>query len=225
VSAPSVAAGPKIRLLASIAAAVLAVDVVTKVLAVAELEGREPVALLGGLVNLVLVRNPGAAWSLATGYTWVLSLIAIVIVVVLIRVARRLRSTGWAIAMGLVLGGALGNLVDRFFRSPGPLRGHVVDMVSLVRPDGTFFPVFNAADAAVCCGGVLLVLLALTGRELDGTRTPSRRSRDRDGGDDGGGNDSDDSGGGGTDRSTSDTASSDSGSSAGSDSSSSGGSE
>lgn len=212
MSAPSVAAGPKIRLLALIAAAVLAVDVVTKVLAVAELEGREPVALLGGLVNLVLVRNPGAAWSLATGYTWVLSLIAIAVVVVLIRVARRLRSTGWAIALGLVLGGALGNLVDRFFRSPGPLSGHVVDMVSLVRPDGTFFPVFNAADAAVCCGGVLLVLLSLTGRELNGTRTPSRRSRDE-------------GGGGDTDRPTSDTASPDSRgsrSSAGSDSSSGG---
>ncbi len=228
MSAPSVAAGPRIRLLALIAAAVLAVDVATKVLAVAELEGREPVALLGGLVNLVLVRNPGAAWSLATGYTWVLSLIAIAIVVVLIRVARRLRSTGWAIALGLVLGGALGNLVDRLFRSPGPLRGHVVDMVSLVRPDGTFFPVFNAADAAVCCGGALLVLLALTGRELDGTRTPSRRSRDGDGGDDAGGDGSSgtSSSGDGADRSTSDTAGSgSSGSSAGSDSSSSGGSE
>jgi signal peptidase II len=226
VSAPSVAAGPKIRLLSLIAAAVLAVDVVTKVLAVAELEGRAPVALLGGLVNLVLVRNPGAAWSLATGYTWVLSLIAIAVVVVLIRVARRLRSTGWAIALGLVLGGALGNLVDRFFRSPGPLRGHVVDMVSLVRPDGTFFPVFNAADAAVCCGGALLVLLALTGREMDGTRTPSRRSRNEGGGgDDSGG--SGDGDHGAPDRSAHGTANSDSGGSAGSDSSttSSGGSE
>jgi signal peptidase II len=191
VSAPSVAAGPKIRLLYLLAAAVLAIDIVTKVLAVAHLEDRPPVELLGGLINLVLVRNPGAAWSMATGYTWVLSLIAMTVVLVLIRVARRLRSTGWAIALGLVLGGALGNLVDRIFRAPGPLRGHVVDMVSLVEPDGSFFPVFNAADSAVCCGGVLLVLLALTGRELDGTRTPSGRSRrggdagDSDGGDSG----------------------------------------
>jgi signal peptidase II len=181
VSAPSVAVGPKVRLLSLIAAAVLAIDVVTKTVAVAELEGRDPVELFGGLVYLVLVRNPGAAWSLATGYTWVLSLIAITVVIVLIRVARRLRSTGWAIALGLVLGGALGNLMDRIFRAPGPLRGHVVDMVSLMEPDGSFFPVFNAADSAVCCGGVLLVLLALTGRELDGTRSPSRRDR---GGDD-----------------------------------------
>jgi signal peptidase II len=172
VSAPPVAVGPRVRLLSVIAVLVLAVDIATKTLAVAELEGREPAELFGGLVWLTVVRNPGAAWSMAT---WILSLIAITVVIVLIRVARRLRSTGWAVALGLVLGGAVGNLVDRVFRAPGPLRGHVVDMVSLVRPDGSFFPVFNAADSAVCCGGILLVLLALTGRELDGTRTPSRR--------------------------------------------------
>jgi signal peptidase II len=177
VSAPSVAVGPKVRLLSLIAVLVLVADITTKTLAVAELEGRDPLALFGGLVWLTVVRNPGAAWSMATGYTWILSLVAITVVVVLIRVARRLRSTGWAVALGLVLGGALGNLMDRIFRAPGPLRGHVVDMVSIVRPDGSFFPVFNAADSAVCCGGILLVLLALTGRELDGTRTPPRRRR------------------------------------------------
>jgi signal peptidase II len=180
VSAPSVAVGPRVRLLSVIAVLVLAIDIGTKTLAVAELEGREPAELFGGLVWLTVVRNPGAAWSMATGYTWILSLIAITVVIVLIRVARRLRSTGWAVALGLVLGGAVGNLVDRIFRAPGPLRGHVVDMVSIVRPDGSFFPVFNAADSAVCCGGILLVLLALTGRELDGTRTPSRRRRSSD---------------------------------------------
>lgn len=175
VSEPGIPVGQKIRLLSLIAVLVLALDVVTKSLAVALLEGRDPVELLGGAVYLVLVRNPGAAWSLATGYTWVLSLIAIAVVVVIIRAARRLRSTGWAIALGLVLGGALGNLSDRIFRSPGPLRGHVVDMVSVFAPDGSAFPVFNAADSAVCCGGVLLVLLALSGRELDGTRAISAR--------------------------------------------------
>lgn len=171
MSAPSIAVGPKIRLLSLIAATVLLIDIATKIIAVARLENREPVELFGGLVYLVLVRNPGAAWSLATGYTWIISLIVITVVIVIIRVARRLRSTGWAVALGLVLGGALGNLSDRIFRSPGPLMGHVVDMVSLVEPDGSFFPVFNAADSAVCCGGVLLVILALTGRELDGTRS------------------------------------------------------
>jgi signal peptidase II len=162
---------PRIALLGAIAALVLAADVLTKVAAVARLEGREPVELLGGAVYLVLVRNPGAAFSLATGYTWVLSLVAVAVVVVIVRISRRLRSTGWAVALGLVLGGALGNLVDRLFRTPGPLRGHVVDVVSLFAPDGTVWPVFNLADSCIVSGGVLLVLLALTGRELDGTRT------------------------------------------------------
>lgn len=174
MSAPSIAAAPKVRLLAAIAAVVLAADILTKVLAVARLEGQEPVELLGGLVNLVLVRNPGAAFSLATGYTWLLTLVAIAVVVVIVRVARRLRSTGWAVALGLVLGGALGNLTDRLFRSPGPLQGHVVDTVSLFTPDGSVFPVFNLADSAIVSGGVLLVLLALLGRELDGTRASDR---------------------------------------------------
>jgi signal peptidase II len=171
--------GPtRVALLSVIAAVVLAVDVVTKVLSVAQLEGRPPVELLGGLVYLQLVRNPGAAFSLATGYTWVLTIVAIAVVVVIVRVARRLRSAGWATALGLVLGGALGNLGDRLFRSPGPLQGHVVDMVSLLAPDGRVWPVFNAADSSIVCGGILLVLLALTGRELDGSTTKSRKAEE-----------------------------------------------
>ena len=160
----------RVLLLGGIAALVFVVDVLTKIAAVAELEGRPPVELLGGAVYLVLVRNPGAAFSLATGYTWVLSLVAVAVVVVIGRIARRLRSTGWAVALGLVLGGALGNLSDRLFRAPGPLQGHVVDVVSLFAPDGSVWPVFNVADSCIVSGGVLLVLLALTGRELDGTR-------------------------------------------------------
>src|ERR687894_1092354 len=167
-------AGPKIRVLSLIAVAVLALDIVTKVVAVAQLEDRAPVEILGGLVYLQLVRNPGAAFSLATGYTWVLTIVAIAVVVVIVRVARRLRSTGWAVALGLVLGGALGNLSDRMFRSPGPLQGHVVDTVSLFAPDGSVWPVFNLADSAIVSGGALLVLLALLGRELDAPRTGKR---------------------------------------------------
>lgn len=174
MSAPATA--PRIRLLALIAVAVLAVDIVAKVVGVALLEGREPIVLLGGLMNLQLVRNPGAAFSLATGYTWVLSLIAIGVVIVIIRVARKLRSTGWAVALGLILGGALGNLVDRIFRAPGPLQGHVVDLFSPFAPDGRVFPVFNLADTWIVSGGALLVVLALLGRELDGTRTPPKKA-------------------------------------------------
>jgi signal peptidase II len=173
-SAAGVAAGPKVRLLALIAVLVLAADIITKVVAVAQLEDRAPVELLGGLVYLQLVRNPGAAFSLATGYTWVLTIVAVAVVVVIARVARRLRSTGWAIALGLVLGGALGNLTDRLFRAPGPLQGHVVDVVSLFTPDGRAWPVFNLADSSIVSGGVLLVLLALLGRELDGRHTSGK---------------------------------------------------
>ena len=84
----------RVRLLAAIAVAVLVADIITKTIAVAQLEGREPVRILGGLIYLQLLRNPGAAFSMATGFTWILSVIAIAVVVVIVRVARRLRSTG-----------------------------------------------------------------------------------------------------------------------------------
>jgi signal peptidase II len=129
------------------------------------------VLLLAVVAVAILGRNPGAAFSLATGYTWVLTLIAVAVVVVIVRISRKLRSTGWALALGLVLGGALGNLTDRLFRAPGPLQGHVVDVVSLFAPDGSVWPVFNLADSSIVCGGILLVLMALLGRELDGTKT------------------------------------------------------
>lgn len=164
-------------LLFGVAAVLLAIDVVTKVVAVAQLEGAPPVRLLGGAVYLVLLRNPGAAFSLATGLTWLLALLALVVVGVIIWLAPKLRSTGWAIGLGLVLGGACGNLVDRIFRAPGPLQGHVVDFVSLFAPDGSVWPVFNVADSAIVCGGVLVVLLSLLGRDYDGTIHQSKRKR------------------------------------------------
>ncbi len=162
-------------LLAGTALVALTLDVVTKVVAVALLEGGAPVRLFGGGLYLVLYRNPGAAFSLATGFTWLLTLVAVAVVVVIVRLAPRLRSPGWAVGLGLVLGGALGNLVDRFLRSPGPLRGHVIDFLSLFAPDGSVWPVFNLADSAIVSGAVLLVLLSLLGRDYDGTTTRERR--------------------------------------------------
>jgi signal peptidase II len=173
---------PRVRLLAAIAVCVLLLDFATKSIAVAQLEGKEPVRILGGLIYLQLLRNGGAAFSMATGYTWILTIVAIAVVVVIVRVARKLHSTGWAIALGLVLGGAMGNLFDRLFRAPGPLLGHVVDMVSPFAPDGRGFAVFNLADSAITIGGILLVLLALLGRELDGSRSADKsadKSADR----------------------------------------------
>ncbi|MDQ4009847.1 MAG: signal peptidase II [Actinomycetota bacterium] len=161
-------------LLATTAAGTLLLDVLSKIVVVAILEGHPPVELLGGGLYLVVYRNAGAAFSMATGLTWLLSLIALGVVAVIIRLAPRLRSTGWAFGLGLVLGGALGNLLDRLLRAPGPLRGHVVDFLSLLAPDGSVWPVFNVADSAIVCGGVALVLLAATGRDFDGSRSPRR---------------------------------------------------
>ncbi len=161
-------------LLAAAAAVTLLLDVLSKVVAVAILEGNPPVKLLGGAMYLVVYRNSGAAFSMATGLTWLLSLIALGVVVAIVRLAPRLHSSGWAFGLGLVLGGALGNLVDRLLRAPGPLRGHVVDFLSLLAPDGSVWPVFNLADSAIVCGGAVLVLLAATGRDFDGTRGPKR---------------------------------------------------
>jgi signal peptidase II len=160
-------------LLLLVAAVVLALDVATKVLVVAELEGRRTLELLGGQLLVRVSRNPGAAFSFAQGATVVFTAIAATVVVVILRVSRRLGSAGWALSLGLLLGGASGNLVDRLFRSPGPGRGAVVDFI-----DFQVWPSFNVADSAIVTGGVLAVLLSLRGIELDGTRAPARAAAD-----------------------------------------------
>ncbi len=169
---------PRTRLLLLLALVVLAVDLATKLLVVATVERGEDIRLLGGALYLTHTRNTGAAFSFAEGFTIVFTLVAVAVAVVIVRTARRLFSTGWAVALGLVLGGALGNLVDRVFREPGFLRGGVVDFISVFAPDGEFYPVFNVADSAIVCGGVLGVVLALRGVEFDGTRSSGRRSGD-----------------------------------------------
>lgn len=161
---------PRTVLLVGLAAGILALDLVTKLVVVATLSDREPLRLLGGALYLTEARNTGAAFSFAEGATVVFSLIAAVVVVVIVRAARRLFSTGWAVALGLVLGGALGNLVDRVFRDPGFLRGGVVDFLSLFDPYGRVWPIFNVADSAIVCGGILGAVLAVRGIEFDGSR-------------------------------------------------------
>jgi signal peptidase II len=157
-------------LLLLLAGAVLALDVVTKLVVVATIRQGENIRTLGGLLYLTHLRNVGAAFSFAQGATILFTVIAVAVVVVIVRTARRLRSALWAGALGLVLGGALGNLVDRIFRSPGFLRGGVVDFLSLFGPDGRIWPVFNVADSAIVCGGILGALLAVRGIEFDGSR-------------------------------------------------------
>ena len=165
-------------LLLSVAAVVLALDIVTKVLAVKLLTPGQPVPIIGDTVTWTLVRNSGAAFSMATGYTWMLTLIASAVVVGIVWMGRRLVSTWWAIGLGMILGGAMGNLVDRFFRAPGPLRGHVVDFLSI-----GWWPVFNVADPSVVGGAILLVTLSALGFDFD---TVGRRTSDDEQSDDAG---------------------------------------
>ncbi|MCL2532950.1 MAG: signal peptidase II [Nocardiaceae bacterium] len=153
-------------LLVGVAVAVFGLDLLTKVLAVAFIDPKDPVRIIGDTVTLTLIRNPGAAFSMATGMTWLLSLVAVGVVIGVIRIGRTLSSPWWALGLGLVLGGALGNLVDRIFRSPGPLQGHVVDFVSV-----GWWPVFNVADSSIVCGAILLVALTLFGIEPSGANT------------------------------------------------------
>jgi signal peptidase II len=152
-------------LLALLAVLVLVIDIATKVAVVAELEGRRPLELLGGQLLIRVSRNSGAAFSVAEGATLLFTLVAIVVIVAILRVSTRLRSVGWAVSLGLLMGGAAGNLVDRLLRSPGPGRGAVVDFI-----DFQVWPSFNVADSGIVVGGLLAVLLSFRGIELDGTR-------------------------------------------------------
>ncbi|RPF27929.1 signal peptidase II [Georgenia muralis] len=154
-----------LTLLLALTAVVAVVDQVTKYLAEAGLTPGELVPVLGTVLGLQLVYNPGAAFSFATGMTWVFTLVSVAVVVVIARTSRRLGSTGWAVALGLLLGGSLGNLVDRLFREPAFARGHVVDFISY---NGWF--VGNVADIAIVAAAVLIAVLALLGREVDGSR-------------------------------------------------------
>jgi signal peptidase II len=146
-----------------VAGSVLAADVISKAIVIATLAPGHVVRLLGHYLQLTNTRNSGAAFSVGTGATALFTAVAVVVVVVILRTAKRLRSLGWAICLGLLLGGALGNLVDRLFRSPGPLRGEVVDWIQLPH-----WPIFNLADSAIVVGGCIAVLLSTRGVSLDG---------------------------------------------------------
>jgi signal peptidase II len=140
-------------------------DQATKAWALANLDPGSPVEIVGDFIRLNLIRNAGAAFSIGNGATWVLTLIAFGVLVVIIRTARRIGSRGWAITLGLLLGGSLGNLTDRMTREPGPGRGHVVDFID-------YFGLFigNVADVAIVGAAVAIGLLALRGVGVDGKR-------------------------------------------------------
>jgi len=159
-------------LLASIAVVTYLLDQLSKWWAISTLSDEEPRDLIGSFLRLDLIRNPGAAFSIGTGNTWVLTIIAVVVLVVVVRVSRRLGSSGWAWALGLLLGGALGNLTDRIIREPGLGRGHVIDFLNY---NGWF--IGNIADIAIVSAAILIGLLAVTGRSVDGTRETRESGR------------------------------------------------
>ncbi|MFE9451721.1 signal peptidase II [Streptomyces sp. NPDC006739] len=163
-----------LALTALLTAAVLtyALDLGSKLVAVSRLEGQEPVSLVGHVLTLQVFRNSGAAFSSGQAFTAVFTAIAVAVVVVITRATRRLQSLPWAVALGLMLGGALGNLTDRIFRAPAVFRGHVVDFISVQH-----FAVFNLADSGIVCGGVLMVLMSIRGTSLDGSAAQDRHGR------------------------------------------------
>lgn len=164
---PAVRAGrARVLTLLAVAAVVLTADIITKLIVVAKLTGRPKIVLLGGFLKLTEQRNPGAAFSIGGPSTTIaFTAIAVGVVLFILRYSRRIRSLAWSITLGLLLGGATGNLTDRIFRSPGAFRGWVVDWIEIPH-----WPVFNVADSSIVCGGVLAVILALRGIHIDGTR-------------------------------------------------------
>ncbi|WP_230208076.1 signal peptidase II [Microlunatus sp. Gsoil 973] len=158
----------------AVAAAGLALDLITKQLASSRLDPYNPVVLFGGLLRLQLIRNSGAAFSLGAGYTPVFAaLAAAALLFVIIVLLPRLAHTGWAVALGFLMAGVAGNLVDRIFREPGVFRGHVVDFLQLPH-----WAIFNVADMCVCAAAALIVILAVFKNISVGGEHYARRTGD-----------------------------------------------
>jgi signal peptidase II len=145
-----------VRRLYLVAALIWGLDLSTKIWAVNNLSARNPVEILGSFFQLTLIRNPGAAFSFATGATVVFTAIAVAAVIVIVYYSSKITSMGWASTLGLLLGGVLGNLTDRLFRSPGFFKGEVIDWLEI-----TNWPVFNLADSAIVVAAFLAILLTI----------------------------------------------------------------
>jgi signal peptidase II len=154
----------RIAVLFAVAAFAYALDLISKMIVVAKLEHHPPIEIVGDWLKFEAIRNAGAAFGFGEAFTVIFTVIAAAVIVVIARLARKLYSLPWAIALGLLLGGALGNLTDRIFRAPGVFEGAVVDFIA-----PKHFAVFNLADSAIVCGGILIVLLSFKGLDPDGT--------------------------------------------------------
>jgi signal peptidase II len=179
--------GRLIAILAALAVVIYAADLITKTVVLRTLEGKAPYVVIQDVLQFRAIFNSGAAFSIGTGMTFVFTIIAAGVVVAIVRTARKLRSLPWAITLGLLLGGALGNLTDRLLRYPSGIgrttqfQGHVVDFIEVLPgrfPVIDYFPLFNVADSAIVCGGILAVLLAWRNVQIDGTRVSKNEAAD-----------------------------------------------
>lgn len=150
-----------------VALCVYLVDQIAKVLVVSHLYEGQQIEVLGQLLQFHFVKNPGAAFSIGSGSTWIFSIVGVGVLGFVIWYAPRIRSTAWAVLFGLLLGGLLGNLTDRLFREPGFGVGHVVDFLQI-----PLLPaIFNLADVAIVSSMALFLILTLRGIGLDGRRS------------------------------------------------------
>ncbi|WP_193509660.1 signal peptidase II [Cryobacterium sp. BB736] len=158
--------------LALVAVLVYGLDQLSKFLIISSMDIGEMFPVLGQLLQFHFVKNPGAAFSLASGSTWVFSIVATGVTIFIIWYARRIRSLSWAILFGMLLGGTLGNLTDRFFRDPGFAIGHVIDFIQV----WGFPAIFNVADIFIVSSMGLFILLTIRGVGLDGRRHAGAQS-------------------------------------------------
>ncbi|RJT88805.1 signal peptidase II [Cryobacterium melibiosiphilum] len=161
--------------LALIALGIYALDQISKILVVDLMTEGEVVRVLGEVLQLHFVRNPGAAFSLASGTTWVFSIIAAGVVVFIVWFARRIRSLAWGLVFGLLLGGVLGNLTDRLLREPGFGLGHVVDFLST---PWLLPAIYNVADMSIVSSMIIFMILTIRGIGLDGERVVDKPKSD-----------------------------------------------
>jgi signal peptidase II len=144
-----------VQRLFSLACLIWALDFLTKNWAIANLSS-SPRKVIGSLLQFTLLRNPGAAFSMATGFTIIFTSISIAVAIFITRSAAKITSPWWAYVAGLVLGGVLGNLTDRIFREPGFLYGHVIDWIELPH-----WPIFNVADSSIFIAAGIAILLTI----------------------------------------------------------------
>ncbi len=155
-----------VLMLGAVAMTAYLIDLATKTWVVSTMVEGDSIDVIPSLLDWHFIRNPGAAFSIGTDFTWFFTVIMVVVVCGIIVQIRRVHSAGWATALGLVLGGALGNLTDRLFREPSFGQGHVVDFIALPN-----FAIFNIADMAVVSGVALICLFTLRGVGIDGRRS------------------------------------------------------